>query len=342
MMSAVEYALEVVEKRRPPLILGLTGPSGVGKTEIIKHLLNQHSFKSTHAGIPVKKGLAEGFNLDWDQVDGSEKNDSSPKLGGVEPKLVLDHMGEALARSAPLATSLALAKKIDKMHREGSKLICVDGVRQQSEADLIKRRGGHIIRVDDGSGPDPKYPMDKRAWKIPADFNIDTSGTIPQARSQVDKIMAKLKLEHPCFTRHSHSDISKDWSQYDQERGAGEKTGRAAGTAAGVYGAGRAFRAVRRIAGGRGLRRAPALVAGAVAGYATYQGAKAAGTYVGRKIDQAVGRVFKGVAGERKVARVMHEWGQGRLRSGSKHGPVVHNQKQAVAIALNQARMRSQ
>ena len=39
-----------------------------------------------------------------------------------------------------------------------------------------------------------------------------------------------------------------------------------------------------------------------------------------------------------KVARTMHEWGQGELRSGSKTGPKVTDQDQAVAIALSQAK----
>ena len=45
-----------------------------------------------------------------------------------------------------------------------------------------------------------------------------------------------------------------------------------------------------------------------------------------------------GPKGQRKVATTMHEWGQGDLHSGSAKGPVVKNQNQAVAIALNQAR----
>jgi hypothetical protein len=48
-----------------------------------------------------------------------------------------------------------------------------------------------------------------------------------------------------------------------------------------------------------------------------------------------------GPKGKRKVASVMHEWGAGDLHSGSKRGPVVKNQKQAVAIALSQARKTS-
>lgn len=38
-----------------------------------------------------------------------------------------------------------------------------------------------------------------------------------------------------------------------------------------------------------------------------------------------------------KVAKVMHEWKAGDLHSGSKKGPVVKSQKQAVAIALSEA-----
>lgn len=42
-------------------------------------------------------------------------------------------------------------------------------------------------------------------------------------------------------------------------------------------------------------------------------------------------------AAQRKVGQVMHEWGQGTLRSGSAKGPVVKNQKQAIAIGLSEA-----
>ena len=45
-----------------------------------------------------------------------------------------------------------------------------------------------------------------------------------------------------------------------------------------------------------------------------------------------------GPKGQRKVGTVMHEWGKGDLHSGSKRGPVVKDQRQAVAIALSQAR----
>ena len=41
---------------------------------------------------------------------------------------------------------------------------------------------------------------------------------------------------------------------------------------------------------------------------------------------------------EKKISKVMHEWKEGDLHSGSKKGPKVTSQKQAVAIALSKAR----
>lgn len=43
-------------------------------------------------------------------------------------------------------------------------------------------------------------------------------------------------------------------------------------------------------------------------------------------------------AGQAKVGKVMGEFGKGKLHSGSKAGPLVKNPKQAVAIALSEAR----
>jgi len=39
-----------------------------------------------------------------------------------------------------------------------------------------------------------------------------------------------------------------------------------------------------------------------------------------------------------KIEKVMHEYKEGELKSGSKRGPKVKSRKQAVAIALSEAR----
>lgn len=42
---------------------------------------------------------------------------------------------------------------------------------------------------------------------------------------------------------------------------------------------------------------------------------------------------------QKKVAKVMREYGKGELHSGSKKGPMVKSRKQAIAIALSEAGM---
>jgi hypothetical protein len=41
--------------------------------------------------------------------------------------------------------------------------------------------------------------------------------------------------------------------------------------------------------------------------------------------------------GAAKVEKVMHEFKEGKLHSGSKKGPEVTNPKQAIAIAMSEA-----
>lgn len=40
-----------------------------------------------------------------------------------------------------------------------------------------------------------------------------------------------------------------------------------------------------------------------------------------------------------KIGKVMHEYKEGKLHSGSKKGPEVTSRKQAIAIAMSEAKM---
>ena len=50
---------------------------------------------------------------------------------------------------------------------------------------------------------------------------------------------------------------------------------------------------------------------------------------------------LKGSRKKKKVKRVMKEFKEGTLRSGSKTGKKVKNRKQAIAIAMSEARRAS-
>lgn len=46
----------------------------------------------------------------------------------------------------------------------------------------------------------------------------------------------------------------------------------------------------------------------------------------------------KAAKGKAKIKKVMHEFKEGALHSGSKKGPVVKGKSQALAMALSEAR----
>jgi len=71
----------------------------------------------------------------------------------------------------------------------------------------------------------------------------------------------------------------------------------------------------------------------------TVDSMESAGNAVGRRL-KGRQKPFTSVAYKKggKVVKVMHEFGEGKLHSGSKKGPKVTNPKQAVAIALSEQR----
>jgi hypothetical protein len=48
---------------------------------------------------------------------------------------------------------------------------------------------------------------------------------------------------------------------------------------------------------------------------------------------------MKKTKAQKKVGKVMTEFGAGKLHSGSKKGPMVKSRKQAIAIALSEAKV---
>lgn len=59
---------------------------------------------------------------------------------------------------------------------------------------------------------------------------------------------------------------------------------------------------------------------------------------VGKKAAHKLEKEVKAGKKELKVKKVMHEFKEGKLHSGSKKGPEVSNPKQAIAIALSESR----
>jgi hypothetical protein len=63
-----------------------------------------------------------------------------------------------------------------------------------------------------------------------------------------------------------------------------------------------------------------------------------------KTIDEGCGTPKSKKGKEKKVEKVMHKWGEGKLHSGSKKGPKVPKKKQdqALAIAFSEAGIKKE
>lgn len=87
------------------------------------------------------------------------------------------------------------------------------------------------------------------------------------------------------------------------------------------------------------LQRDATVQCGHGCGAAFYCGQSCAETHWDVHETECIGaRARLGKGGDAKVHKVMREFKQGHLHSGSKKGPIVTNRKQAIAIALAEAR----
>jgi hypothetical protein len=56
-----------------------------------------------------------------------------------------------------------------------------------------------------------------------------------------------------------------------------------------------------------------------------------------RVLGRGKSKPWRSPKGKQKMDKTFKEFGEGKLHSGSKHGPIVHSQAQAEAIAIAQA-----
>lgn len=134
-------------------IIGLAGFRRSGKSEIAKHMIEKHGFRSVHPFGMWKKALITLYTeigISHDQavamVDGHLKDTSCPDLpNGASSRFLMEELGNFTGTKLGPEWTIGLAIKgiLDK--EPNAKLIVESIV---YEADVIDDLGGHIIMVD--------------------------------------------------------------------------------------------------------------------------------------------------------------------------------------------------
>ncbi|RVH83234.1 deoxynucleotide monophosphate kinase [Sinorhizobium medicae] len=180
-------------------IIGLSGPSGSGKSEAAKHLADAHGLTAIKFALPLKtmlrayyatQGLSEAETER--RIEGDLKEVPDPYLSNQTPRHAMETLGTEWGRICIAPDFWIDAWKRKVSLTEG--VVVTDDCRFDNEAETIKALGGSIVRLK------PKVRRRKKSEHVAesglsdrfVDHEIINDGTIDDLKSKVS-----ISLESP-------------------------------------------------------------------------------------------------------------------------------------------------
>jgi len=172
-----------------PLLIGLAGSMGVGKSTISSHLCLEHGWQSLAFADPLKNGLCAMFDLTREQLE-QMKRAGHEIAPGVTARKAMQTLGTEWGRELNQDIwVLALRKQINKLTLWSDLPgIVIDDVRMENEAALIREYGGVVIHVRNGdaTAAGDAHLSEQRLHIADNDLTIDNTGSLPALYTMVD------------------------------------------------------------------------------------------------------------------------------------------------------------
>jgi hypothetical protein len=159
-------------------LIGLTGPAGCGKSTIARSIVMTESlarapclrgrplslddpYAARHRFAGPLKAMLRTLGLTEAQVDGDEKEIPCELLCGLTPRVCMQRLGTDFGRDmiGPDLWVRATMLRVD-IDLAAGKLVVLDDVRFDNEAEAVRARGGIIIKlVRDATRSSTEYPI---------------------------------------------------------------------------------------------------------------------------------------------------------------------------------------
>lgn len=183
----------IAKTKNPLQIIGLVGPSGVGKSAVASVLMEHHGYRNVPMAGPLKRMLTAG-GLTYGEVYGVHKERPSDILGGKTPRHAMQTLGTEWGRDLIhpdiWVNMWTAAYRRDAVESGYGKLqpVVADDVRFENEVEMIRRLGGTIVEV---CRPHYAYSGAHRS-EVGVErphHVISNTGDLALLRSQVGKFM---------------------------------------------------------------------------------------------------------------------------------------------------------
>lgn len=185
---------------RPPVLIGLAGPAGCGKTTICKALIKALGgdgacIRVRFAG-PLKSAL-RAIGLTEAQVDGDQKEAPLELLCGRSARYAMMTMGTQWGRDI-IGDNLwvnAAMKQVDEVMAQGVSVV-MDDLRFDNEAEaILARRGAYIIELKrDGASYSTKHASEAGISAVFLSDSLSNDGEAEEAVQAILKITNRHRV----------------------------------------------------------------------------------------------------------------------------------------------------
>jgi hypothetical protein len=132
-----------------PLLIGLSGKAGSGKSTVGDYLCGAHGYEQFAFAGALKEVVALAFGFSEEQLYGRHKETLDPRWG-VSPRWCMQWLGtEVLRAKWPEIWIYHLRREIlGFLSLNGQRPVVVTDVRFRDEAEALKRMGAVLVRLE--------------------------------------------------------------------------------------------------------------------------------------------------------------------------------------------------